>query len=148
MLPVSHAGVAIAFPRAHFEVVDVDITRVSDTRTWGQPPQDDAPEHTSFGALEFLMRLAGRGAKRRREEDVPGSSGVDHGKAEEDHWQVRAELPAIELVPRDATENIPATREVSQRSMGVSASGDDCLCYSWYLPWHTAEGIASVRGAR
>lgn len=87
-----------------YEAMTVDVTRISDTRKWGRPPQEDSPPAqaaTKPGAwthpgtwvgdwgrpIELFKRLTGRGTKRKREADGENSNGQETEK--QDHWQVR-----------------------------------------------------------
>ncbi|CAM9771725.1 unnamed protein product, partial [Hapterophycus canaliculatus] len=92
----NYMGVALAWPVDKYECLTVDITRLSETRRWGREPRVNredkdattaaatpaaapatATEQAGWGGpLGALMKLAGRGIKRPREEADRGEAAV------------------------------------------------------------------------
>ncbi len=59
-----YMGVALAWPTEEFETVDVDISRLSDTRSW--PPKDEKSFWSNIldTAVAFPLKLLGKKEER------------------------------------------------------------------------------------
>lgn len=60
-------GVALAWPTDEFETIDVDISRLSDTRNW--PPKDEKPLWSNIfdTAVSFPLKLLGMKGKEEKD---------------------------------------------------------------------------------